>query len=104
MNLLLCVCVFITSLSPFLSLLCRDVDDVHDMMDDIEEQNVIAQEIGDALSTPFGMNQELDDVREGEGGGEGEEGGGRGERRGGGEGYYVQHNHPFIDIFPSSLS
>ncbi|XP_003382530.1 PREDICTED: charged multivesicular body protein 4b-like [Amphimedon queenslandica] len=38
-----------------------DVDDVHDMMDDIEEQNVIAQEISDALSTPFGMNQELDD-------------------------------------------
>lgn len=32
------------------------------MMDDIEEQNVIAQEISDALSTPFGMNQELDDV------------------------------------------
>ena len=90
----MCVCVYHFTLS--LSLLCRDVDDVHDMMDDIEEQNVIAQEIGDALSTPFGMNQELDDVREGEGGGEG----GR-ERRGGGEGYYVQHNHPFIDIFPS---
>ena len=95
MNLLLslCVCLSLHSLPLSLSLLCRDVDDVHDMMDDIEEQNVIAQEIGDALSTPFGMNQELDDVREGEGG--------RGERRGGGEGYYVQHNHPFIDIFPS---
>lgn len=82
MNLLLPLCVFITSLSPSLSLLCRDVDDVHDMMDDIEEQNVIAQEIGDALSTPFGMNQELDDVREGEeerGGGKGEEAGGGGE-------------------------
>ena len=73
------MCVYHFTLSLSLSLLCRDVDDVHDMMDDIEEQNVIAQEIGDALSTPFGMNQELDDVREGEGGGGGEgEGGGRG--------------------------
>ena len=70
------MCVYHFTLS--LSLLCRDVDDVHDMMDDIEEQNVIAQEIGDALSTPFGMNQELDDVREGEGEGERREGGGRG--------------------------
>ena len=82
----MCVCL---SLHPLpLSLLCRDVDDVHDMMDDIEEQNVIAQEIGDALSTPFGMNQELDDVR----GGKGEEGG-RGGREGeggrGGEGERV---------------
>ena len=42
---------------------CRDVDDVHDMMDDISEQNEIAQEIGDALSSPFGFNQELDEVR-----------------------------------------
>ena len=48
------------SICFFLSL--RDVDDVHDMMDDIEEQNVMAQEISDALSTPFGFNQELDDV------------------------------------------
>ena len=83
MNLLLPLCVCLSLHSLPLSLLCRDVDDVHDMMDDIEEQNVIAQEIGDALSTPFGMNQELDDVREGEeerGGGKGEEAGGEGER------------------------
>ena len=75
----MCVCLSLHSLPLSLSLSCRDVDDVHDMMDDIEEQNVIAQEIGDALSTPFGMNQELDDVREGEE----ERGGGEGGRRGG---------------------
>lgn len=41
---------------------CRDVDDVHDMMDDISEQNEIATEITEALSAPIGFNQELDDV------------------------------------------
>ena len=40
----------------------RDVDDVHDMMDDIAEQNEIAEEIGTALSTPVGFNQELDEA------------------------------------------
>ena len=40
----------------------RDVDDVQDMMDDITEQNEIAQEIGDALSAPVGFNQDLDEV------------------------------------------
>ena len=44
-------------------LINRDVDDVHDMMDDISEQNEIAQEIGDALSAPIGFNQDLDEVR-----------------------------------------
>ena len=39
------------------------MDDVHDMMDDISEQNEIAQEIGDALSAPIGFNQELDEVK-----------------------------------------
>jgi charged multivesicular body protein 4 len=38
-----------------------NVDDVHDMMDDISEQNEIAEEIGNALSQPIGFNQELDD-------------------------------------------
>ena len=40
-----------------------DVDDIHDMMDDISEQNEIAEEISNALSAPIGFNQELDDVR-----------------------------------------
>lgn len=39
------------------------MDDVHDMMDDISEQNEIAEEISSALSTPIGFNQEIDDVR-----------------------------------------
>lgn len=38
-----------------------DVDDIHDMMDDISEQNEIAEEIGNALAQPIGFNQELDD-------------------------------------------
>lgn len=35
---------------------------MHDMMDDISEQNEIAEEISSALSAPIGFNQELDDV------------------------------------------
>lgn len=35
---------------------------MHDMMDDISEQNEIAEEISSALSAPVGFNQELDDV------------------------------------------
>ena len=40
----------------------RDVDDVHDLMDDIQEQNELATEISDALSSPFGLNQDIDEV------------------------------------------
>ena len=43
-------------------LTCRDVDDIHDMMDDISEQNEIAEEISSALSQPIGFAQEIDDV------------------------------------------
>ena len=43
-------------------LICRDVDDIHDMMDDIQEQNEIAEEISGALSQPIGFAQELDEV------------------------------------------
>ena len=38
------------------------MDDVHDLMDDIQEQNEVATEISDALSQPIGFNQEIDDV------------------------------------------
>lgn len=38
-----------------------DVDDIHDMMDDIQEQNEIAEEISGALSQPIGFAQELDE-------------------------------------------
>ena len=43
-------------------LLCRDVDDIHDMMDDIGEQNEIA-EISTALSQPISFGAEIDEVR-----------------------------------------
>ena len=46
------------------SLTCdRDVDDIHDMMDDITEQNEIAEEISTALSAPIGFG-EVDEVSE----------------------------------------
>lgn len=38
-----------------------NVDDVHDMMDDIAEQNEIANEISDAISNAVGFNQDIDD-------------------------------------------
>ena len=41
----------------------RDVDDVHDMMDDIQEQNELADEITNALSNPVGFGQDVDEVR-----------------------------------------
>ena len=40
----------------------RNVDDVHDIMDDLSEQNEIAEEIANAISQPIGFAQELDDV------------------------------------------
>lgn len=55
----MCVYAAMFHLYPF-----RDVDDVHDLMDDIQEQNELATEISDALSTPFGINQDIDDVRD----------------------------------------
>lgn len=38
-----------------------DVDDVHDIMDDIQEQTEIANEISTALSQPVGF-QDVDEV------------------------------------------
>ena len=40
----------------------RNIDDVHDMMDDIQEQNEVAEEISSALSQPIGFAAELDEV------------------------------------------
>lgn len=40
----------------------RDVDGVHDMMDEIAEQQEIANEIGEAISNPVGFGQDLDEV------------------------------------------
>lgn len=38
-----------------------DVDDVHDMMDDISEQTELANEISDAISNSVGFGQDIDD-------------------------------------------
>ena len=39
----------------------RDVDKVHDMMDDIAEQQEVAREISDAISNPIAFGQDVDD-------------------------------------------
>ena len=40
----------------------RDVDDVHDMMDDISEQTELANEISEAISSSVGFGQDIDEV------------------------------------------
>ena len=44
-------------------LLRRDVDDVHNLMDDVAEQQEIANEISEAISNPVGFGQDVDEVR-----------------------------------------
>jgi len=44
-----------------LYLYCRDVDQVHDMMDDIAEQQDVAREISDAISNPVAFGQDADE-------------------------------------------
>lgn len=39
----------------------RDVDQVHDMMDDIAEQQDVAREISDAISNPVAFGQDIDE-------------------------------------------
>jgi len=46
----------------FAHVLCRDVDKVHDLMDDVAEQQEIANEISDAISNPVGFNTDMDEV------------------------------------------
>jgi len=38
-----------------------DIDKVHDLMDDISEQQELANEISNAISSPMGFGQEMDD-------------------------------------------
>ena len=40
----------------------RDVDKVHDMMDDIAEQQDVAREISEAISNPVAFGQDIDEV------------------------------------------
>ena len=39
-----------------------DVDAVHDLMDEVAEQQEIANEISDAISNPVGFGNEVDEV------------------------------------------
>ena len=41
----------------------RDVDKVHDLMDDISEQQELSNEISEAISNPVGFGQDVDEVR-----------------------------------------
>lgn len=43
-------------------LLFRDIDKVDDLMQDITEQQELAQEISDAISKPVGFGEEFDEV------------------------------------------
>lgn len=40
----------------------RDIDKVDDLMQDITEQQELAQEISDAISKPVGFGEEFDEV------------------------------------------
>lgn len=40
----------------------RDIDQVHDMMDDIAEQQDVAKEISDAISNPVAFPNDIDEV------------------------------------------
>lgn len=42
----------------------RDIDKVDDLMQDITEQQELAQEISDAISKPVGFGEEFDEVSE----------------------------------------
>ena len=46
----------------FLFISTRDVDDVHNLMDDVAEQQEIANEISEAISNPVGFGQDVDEV------------------------------------------
>lgn len=41
---------------------CRDVDKVHDLMDDIAEQQQVADELTNAISNPIGFGHDVDEV------------------------------------------
>jgi len=44
------------------SIICSDVDQVHDIMDDLAEQHEVANEISEAISGPVGFGQDYDEV------------------------------------------
>ena len=54
---------FLAYFSPCDLHLNSDVDDVHEMMDDIQEQTELADEISRAISEPAGFGMDVDEVR-----------------------------------------
>ena len=44
------------------SFIFSDVDQVHDIMDDLAEQHEVANEISEAISAPVGFGQDYDEV------------------------------------------
>ena len=46
----------------FFCFVYRTADDVHDLMDDITDQQEVADEITTALSSGIGVGQEIDEV------------------------------------------
>ena len=54
---------FLAHSFPRYLFLNSDVDDVHEMMDDIQEQTELADEISRAISEPAGFGMDVDEVR-----------------------------------------
>lgn len=54
--------VFFEHYSFDLLLFFRDIDKVDELMQDITEQQELAQEISDAISKPVGFGEEFDEV------------------------------------------
>ena len=46
----------------YIIFIIRDVDDVHNLMDDVAEQQEIANEISEAISNPVGFGNDVDEV------------------------------------------
>lgn len=44
-------------------LFCRDIDKVDELMQDIAEQQELADEISTAISKPVGIGEDFDEVR-----------------------------------------
>lgn len=52
----------VVAVYKFSVLFPRDVDQVHDMMDDIAEQQDVAKEISEAISNPVAFGHDVDEV------------------------------------------
>jgi len=51
-----------STLSHCLCFVNRSPDDVHDLMDDIQDQQEVSDEITNALATGLGHNEDIDEV------------------------------------------